>query len=361
MTWTLVLDPAAVARSRYRSGMRLDGYMVKVTWDGEWLIAEPTNKAARFGLLGPGGKERLELHRNLLAGVKHTSATLLTNGRVVVSTHEGSSYQLHYRRKAEEGFTALAAELAPLVRSQPVPVAEPSPAVEPRADPPAPAQPSPLQVSGSSARLVVGAGYYPGAYRKVKVGQQYNVTLAPEPQNPHDRNAVAAYLNGQLCGYLGSNTAEWFQPLALTAQRQGHYVWTQGVGEMVTGERSVRLNAFPTEIEFKVLLGLPVPARGKLKRLGKSELVIDQVLGGREKAVVQVVLTSEETPSGKYAGQSMIRATFDGQTLGLIPAQYRDECPDLFGLIEQAPRSAEADVRRFEYGPWIRVTVTPSL
>lgn len=223
---------------------------------------------------------------------------------------------------------------------------------------------SPLQISGRLQRLVVGGEYYPAAYRKVKIGREYGVALDPEPRNRHDANAVAAYLDGRLCGYLASGTSEWFQPLALIAQRRGYYLWTLGQGERVRGEKVVRLTTLPDERELKIILGLPVPpapARGKLKRLGKSETLIDRVLGRRERVLVQVVLTTEETPSGKYAGESMIRATLDGQTLGLIPAQYRDECPDLFALVEQAPRTAEADVRRYDGRPWIRVTVTPTL
>lgn len=223
---------------------------------------------------------------------------------------------------------------------------------------------TPLQVSGTLQRLIMGDEYYRGAYRKVKIGREYAVALNPEPHNPHDRNAVACYLDGRLCGYLGRDTAEWFQPLALIAQRRGYYLWTLGHGAWVHGEKSVRLATLPDERELKVILGLPVPplpARGKLKRLGKSEAVIDRVLGGRERVLVPVVLTTEATPSGKYAGQSMIRATLDGQTLGLIPAQYREECPDLFALVEKTPRAAEADVRRYDGRPWIRVTVTPAL
>jgi hypothetical protein len=212
--------------------------------------------------------------------------------------------------------------------------------------------------------VTVGDAYYPEAYRKVKVGPEYAVVLEPDPGNEHDPNAVKVLLEGKVCGYLSASTAKWFHPLALIARERGFYLWTNARVELLGGDPGMRLYSLPTEREFKELLGLPVPpepARGKLKRLGKSAAVIDSVLGGRESAVVQVVLTTEETPSGKYAGQPMIRATLDGQTLGLIPAQYRDECPDLFALVEQAPRSAEADVRMYDERPWIRVTVTPTL
>lgn len=223
---------------------------------------------------------------------------------------------------------------------------------------------TPLQISGSLQRLIVGGEYYPDAYRKVRDGREYGVALDAEPSNRHDPNAVACFLEGQLCGYLARDTAEWFQPLALVARQRGQYLWTLGRGERLQGEKVVRLTALPDEREMKMILGLPVPplpARGKLKRLGESEAVIERVLGRQERVLVPVVLTTEATPSGKYAGQSMIRATLDGQTLGLIPAQYRDECPDLFVLVEQTPRAAEADVRRYDGRPWIRVTVTPTL
>lgn len=216
---------------------------------------------------------------------------------------------------------------------------------------------TPLQITGRLQRLVVGGEHYPHAYRKVRVGREYGVTLSPV-------NGVAAYLDGKLCGYLASGTSEWFQPLALAAQRRGYYLWTLGQGERIRSEKVVRLTALPDERELKIILGLPVPpapARGKLKRLGKSETLIGRVLGRQDRVLVRVVLTTEKTPSGKYAGQSMIRATLDDQTLGLIPAKYRDECPDLFALVEHAPRTAEADVRRYDSRPWVRVTVAPTL
>lgn len=62
---------------------------------------------------------------------------------------------------------------------------------------------------------VVGEHYYPAAFSKIffTAGKPLgglimrSATLVPEPQNPHDRNAVAVRVEQQLVGYVPADTA----------------------------------------------------------------------------------------------------------------------------------------------------------
>lgn len=239
--------------------MHLDGYMVAVTWDGEWLVAEPSNKAARFALTGPGGEDRLTLHREHVASATNKSPTILTNGCVTVEAHDGRSYQLHYRRKASDGFAALAAELLRVARPRPVAVVEPEPVevvstVAPahplRRDEagwqatPKTATPNVEQVA-AEMRLeeprhpldeqveVPNEQYHVKGIRRVFRDASLPITakgstledlvcvLVPEPWNPHDPNAVAVLVGGHQIGHLPADLAEDYSPPLLRLARTG--------------------------------------------------------------------------------------------------------------------------------------------
>lgn len=98
--------------------MTVDGYMIKVHLDGDTLTVDPTNKAARTALRGadlatdPTAKSQpLVLRRSDIAGVENKDATRMTNGKLVVHHVDGRRYPLHYRRKHQDDFDRLAAEL----------------------------------------------------------------------------------------------------------------------------------------------------------------------------------------------------------------------------------------------------------
>lgn len=125
--------------------MHVKGYMNEATWDGTELRAKGTNKMAHFALIGPadvdpddyitkeeseekgagetwkqGAKasaalfktpDELVLTREDMASVEFKRATRLTNGRIRIRTHAGGDHQLHFRRKSNEEFEALAKEL----------------------------------------------------------------------------------------------------------------------------------------------------------------------------------------------------------------------------------------------------------
>lgn len=121
--------------------MKISGYMNEVQWDGQTLRARGTNKAAHLALMGPnevdaddyvqadqtrgdmvkGGArairdtaalpDELVLDADEFTVEKFKTANALVNGQLVLRTREGRKHQLHFRRKHNDGFAALAAEL----------------------------------------------------------------------------------------------------------------------------------------------------------------------------------------------------------------------------------------------------------
>ncbi|WP_152203637.1 hypothetical protein [Georgenia thermotolerans] len=121
--------------------MKLRGYMCEVEWDGHTLRARGTNKAAHFGLMGPsdvdvddyvheGQSDRetvkgmgravlavgaaqpdLVLTRDEFTVEQFKTGNALVNGKLVLRANGGKKYQLHFRRKDNSDFTALAREL----------------------------------------------------------------------------------------------------------------------------------------------------------------------------------------------------------------------------------------------------------
>lgn len=118
--------------------MKVKGYMVEVEWDGQTLRARGTNKASHFALLGPTdvdieehvqeGQDGYESLQGLRDAARATAtlpeelvldadeftvekfkpANMLVNGQLVLRTSRGKQHQLHFRRKHNDDFTALA-------------------------------------------------------------------------------------------------------------------------------------------------------------------------------------------------------------------------------------------------------------
>lgn len=121
--------------------MKISGYMSEVEWDGQTLRARGTNKAAHLALMGPnevdadayvqadqsrgdmvkGGARairdtaalpsELVLDADEFTVEKFKTANALVNGQLVLRTREGRQHQLHFRKKHNQDFTALAAAL----------------------------------------------------------------------------------------------------------------------------------------------------------------------------------------------------------------------------------------------------------
>lgn len=74
---------------------------------------------------------------------------------------------------------------------------------------------------GGYAVKLVGEAYYQSALDSVCGGRTEDghareciAVLVPEPRNPHDRNAVAGWIEGQQVGHLSRDDAHRYQPVA---------------------------------------------------------------------------------------------------------------------------------------------------
>ena len=84
-----------------------------------------------------------------------------------------------------------------------------------------------------------------------------------------------------------------------------------------------------------------------LKRLGDYQEELESLLAGAEQSEARVHLSLEETETGKYRGQDFIRATVLDRTIGLVPAQYRSEAPELFAAVESGATTGRARIFRY--------------
>ena len=121
--------------------MKVNGYMIEVEWDGQTLRARGTNKASHRALMGQtdvdvneyvsedqsktdmvkGGvaairdthriADELVLDADEFTVEKFKTANPLVNGNLVLRDVRGRRYQLHFRRKHNDDFTALAQAL----------------------------------------------------------------------------------------------------------------------------------------------------------------------------------------------------------------------------------------------------------
>lgn len=92
--------------------MNVRGYMIDVALTDEALTVEGTTKPARIALRGADrGVGPLVIKRSDIASVEHKRASALTNGNVTVKTTAGGRYVLHFRKKSQDQFAALAAAL----------------------------------------------------------------------------------------------------------------------------------------------------------------------------------------------------------------------------------------------------------
>jgi hypothetical protein len=95
---------------------------------------------------------------------------------------------------------------------------------------------------------VKGISHYQDAASHCRIGDK--VTLVPEPDNPHDRNAVRVDCHQRRIGYIAKDLAPRIQPLS----RQGRV--TAVVSEVVGERRS----DFCLGIELLITISPPTPA-----------------------------------------------------------------------------------------------------
>lgn len=92
--------------------MNVRGYMIEVTLTDEALTVEGTNKPSRIALRGEQHDAGpLVIGRGEIVGIDHKKAGALTNGSIAVRTTSGEKYVLHFRKKSNDEFSALATAL----------------------------------------------------------------------------------------------------------------------------------------------------------------------------------------------------------------------------------------------------------
>jgi len=87
------------------------GYGVVAEFDGATLRAHGTNKATHFALAGANYDEEVVVPVSTIISVEMKNAGRVGNGNLVVQTENGSRYQLHFLRKHQADFDALATGL----------------------------------------------------------------------------------------------------------------------------------------------------------------------------------------------------------------------------------------------------------
>jgi hypothetical protein len=86
----------------------IDGYMIRVRWDGQTLRVHGTSKMARVALNGADHGDDVVLAKAEIEQAQLRDATMLVNGSLTVRTVAGRKHVLHFRRKHQADFARLA-------------------------------------------------------------------------------------------------------------------------------------------------------------------------------------------------------------------------------------------------------------
>jgi hypothetical protein len=74
---------------------------------------------------------------------------------------------------------------------------------------------------------IVGESFHQDYIRRLRRKYQeseFPIVLVAEPNNPHDRNAVAVHVDGRIVGHLSRQMAPDWQPMVLAAAAEGYVV-----------------------------------------------------------------------------------------------------------------------------------------
>jgi hypothetical protein len=128
-----------------------------------------------------------------------------------------------------------------------------------------PGAPGPL-IEGDDLVHVVGVSHYQpallaasGAEPGKEVRFAVEVELVPEPDNPHDPNAVAIKIAGEPVGYLSRDDARRWQPVLLPLAEHGHVARAEAmIAGRGAGSGTENLGVFlrlPTRTEARAVVG----------------------------------------------------------------------------------------------------------
>jgi hypothetical protein len=203
----------------------MDGYGVKVDFDGVTLRAGGSNRATRTALNGPEGGHDVALTLDVIAGLDLKDAGRLTNGSLRVMARGGPTFQLHYLGKHAEEFSALHQQLADALSRHA----------------------SHSRHGGYDFDIVGESHYRDTLLRLIKAapseeranGEVYGVaSLEREPRNKFDRNAVRVSMGRQTVGYVPKEQAVEVRALIGDGLTLGAVIgWSSGSRDAPIGVR----------------------------------------------------------------------------------------------------------------------------
>lgn len=223
-----------------------------------------------------------------------------------------------------------------------------------------------LSLNGVSGLFVVGGEYVPKESQRVPTGVELTVELRREPKNPHDRNAIAVLHNGRKIGYVSADRAVDYAPLIDIANKDGQSVQAAAIAhkEQLGGVHTIV--AMPTVYEVAVQLGPAAsriaeankpPIEAPLKRFGQYREQLIRALAGMDQRQIKADVVLGPTPSGKYKGQNMVKFFFQGEEIGVLPAQYREAHLEFFLAAESGKTTCKVVVNR-RYDEELRARAT---
>jgi HIRAN domain len=127
------------------------------------------------------------------------------------------------------------------------------------------AEPDEVRLGFADARVrVVGVSHYQDALREIAgadageaVRHEATAALVPEPDNPHDPNAIRVTIGGRLVGYLSREDAVRYRPAVDVLQESGRVLTSAAViGGRGPDSETANLGVFlqlpwPTEAEME--------------------------------------------------------------------------------------------------------------
>ncbi|GAA4432089.1 hypothetical protein GCM10023148_37420 [Actinokineospora soli] len=271
----------------------MDGNGIRVDFDGATLVVTPTNAVAT-ALFG----DRLVVRRADVASATLTDAAPLRSGRLEILLADGARHRLRFSAEQQPAFADLTALLQPGAVL--------------------------LHGTGSFDQPVAGESHYSAALRALAgtgTGERATVAeLRPEPDNPHDPDAVQVLIDDRTVGYLPRAAASAYQPAlrqVTTALCRARLWWTYDHRELGF-LASVSLDlADPAEA---LPLNEPDPAPHVALPPGRTYPLRNAYLENLAEVLAKAYLPGRALVYGSlHAEGSAVAVRVDGRRVGELP------------------------------------------
>ncbi|MDQ0662818.1 hypothetical protein QFZ35_001316 [Arthrobacter ulcerisalmonis] len=223
-----------------------------------------------------------------------------------------------------------------------------------------------LHLKGDNDVFVVAGEYYPKDSQRVPIGQEFLVELRREPSNEHDKNAVMVLHKGRQIGYFSAFKAERYAQLLGIAGSEWQTIQASATAQKTAlGDKNTNVQ-MPSVYELAVQLGPAAeriaaankpPVEATFKQLAKYQDQLGRVLAGMPQREVRASIELRETPSGKYKGQNLISFMYQGEEIGVLPAQYWESHKDFFQAAESGVTKCMVLIRQYDEKIWARASL----